>query len=82
MEQLVLSDKWARKIYLSHPHTHDRLLYSFRYEKMISGLFLGEIVRLIINKLKDNGVLFMEHWPEDLEHPGRFYTKYVSEVLK
>ena len=49
---------------------------------MISGLFLGEIVRLIINKLKDNGVLFMEHWPEDLEHPGRFYTKYVSEVLK
>ena len=56
--------------------------FSFRYEKMISGLFLGEIVRLILVKLKENGILFEEHWSVELERPGRFYTKYVSEVLK
>ena len=57
-------------------------LLFFSYEKMISGLFLGEIVRLILNKLKEHDVLFVEHWSDELEHPGRFYTKYVSEVLK
>ena len=25
-EQLVLSDTWARNIFLSHPQTHDRFL--------------------------------------------------------
>ena len=49
---------------------------------MISGLFLGEIVRLILVKLKENGILYEEHWSEELDRPGRFYTKYVSEVLK
>ena len=58
------------------------LLSAFRYEKMISGLFLGEIVRLILVKLKENGILYEEHWSEELDRPGRFYTKYVSEVLK
>ena len=58
------------------------MFLSFRFEKMISGLFLGEIVRLVLVKLKENGVLFEEHWSEELEHPGRFYSKYVSEVLK
>lgn len=51
------------------------------FEKMISGQYLGELVRLVLQKLKDNDVLFQEHWTEELGTRERFYTKYVSEVL-
>lgn len=51
------------------------------YEKMISGQYLGEIVRQVLQKLKNCEILFQDHWTEELGTPYRFYSKYVSEVL-
>lgn len=51
------------------------------YEKLISGQYLGEIVRQVLQKLKDCDILFQDHWSEELSTPYRFYSKYVSEIL-
>jgi hexokinase len=59
-----------------------------RYEKMMSGMYMGEIVRLIILDLWEKELLFMGHrdhnWNTDyrqaLYTKGSFYTKYVSEI--
>lgn len=58
------------------------------YEKMMSGMYMGEIVRLIILDLYEKEVLFVGHrdqeWQTDyrqaLYTKGSFYTKYVSEI--
>ncbi|KAK6185108.1 hypothetical protein SNE40_007416 [Patella caerulea] len=50
------------------------------YEKMISGMYMGEIVRLVLEKLRRNGLLFGGVGSEELSKRGRFYTKYVSEI--
>lgn len=50
------------------------------YEKMISGMYMGEIVRLVLEKLKKHGLLFGGRGSEELSTMGRFYTKYVSEI--
>lgn len=51
------------------------------YEKMISGMYMGEIVRLVLERLTMEGLLF-ESADRDCElfHRGRFFTKYVSEI--
>jgi hypothetical protein len=49
---------------------------------MISGQHLGELVRLVLQKLKDCDILFQDHWTDELGTGERFYTKYVSEVLR
>ena len=55
-------------------------LFDSRYEKMISGMYMGEIVRLVLLKLKKYGLVFGGRGSKDLETMGRFYTKYVSEI--
>jgi hexokinase len=58
------------------------------YEKMMSGMYMGEIVRLIILDLWQKELLFVGHrdhnWSTDyrqaLYTKGSFYTKYVSEI--
>eukprot|EP00105_Crassostrea_gigas_P043225 XP_019927373.1 PREDICTED: hexokinase type 2-like [Crassostrea gigas] len=50
------------------------------YEKMISGMYMGEIVRLALEKLRKHGLLFGGKGSEELSTRGRFYTKYVSEI--
>jgi len=58
------------------------------YEKMISGMYMGEIVRLVILDLWEKELLFVGHrdhnWSTDyrqaLYTKGSFYTKYVSEI--
>lgn len=58
------------------------------YEKMMSGMYMGEIVRLIILDLWEKELLFVGHrdhnWSTDyrqaLYTKGSFYTKYVSEI--
>lgn len=58
------------------------------YEKMMSGMYMGEIVRLIILDLYEKELLFVGHrdhsWKTDyrqaLNTKGSFYTKYVSEI--
>lgn len=58
------------------------------YEKMISGMYMGEVVRLIILDLWEKDLLFVgrreNHWSTDyrqaLYTKGSFYSKYVSEI--
>ena len=51
------------------------------YEKMISGMYLGEIVRLLLDKLILEGHLFGGDCDsEDIAIPYRFFTKFVSEI--
>ncbi|KAL3863611.1 hypothetical protein ACJMK2_005362 [Sinanodonta woodiana] len=50
------------------------------YEKMISGMYMGEIVRLVLVKLVKHSLLFGGEGSELLSQRGRFYTKYVSEI--
>lgn len=55
---------------------------------MMSGMYMGEIVRLIILDLWEKDLLFVGHrdhnWSTDyrqaLYTKGSFYTKYVSEI--
>nr|KAG5700615.1 hypothetical protein BaRGS_015445 [Batillaria attramentaria] len=51
-----------------------------RYEKFISGMYMGEIVRLALEKLRKNGLLFSGEGSYHMATRGRFYTKYVSEI--
>ncbi|XP_011700787.1 PREDICTED: hexokinase type 2 isoform X3 [Wasmannia auropunctata] len=50
------------------------------FEKMISGMYMGELTRLVLEKLVNMGLLFGGKWPTDLRKRGKFFTKYVSEI--
>uniref|UniRef100_A0A8C4F3P3 Phosphotransferase n=1 Tax=Dicentrarchus labrax TaxID=13489 RepID=A0A8C4F3P3_DICLA len=50
------------------------------FEKMISGMYLGEIVRLVLVKLTEDKLLFKGQSSEALKTPGRFETKFISEI--
>lgn len=50
------------------------------YEKMISGMYMGEIVRQVLVKLCAQGLVFGGKMSDQLETKGQFYTKYVSEI--
>nr|CAD7434593.1 unnamed protein product [Timema monikensis] len=59
--------------------------YSFNpgihtFEKMVSGLFLGEIVRFILIKLCTDKILFGGEIPFLLSGRGNFFTQYISEI--
>jgi len=47
---------------------------------MISGMYMGEIARLVIEKLRKGGHVFGGKGSNELSERGRFYTKYVSEI--
>ncbi|KAM9313107.1 hexokinase-3 [Gastrophryne carolinensis] len=51
-----------------------------RYEKMISGMYLGEIVRQILIQLTKAGILFRGQISEKLNTRGLFLTKYLSLI--
>lgn len=50
------------------------------HEKMISGMYMGELVRLALERFTKEGLLFGGKGSELLFTRGRFYTKYVSEI--
>ena len=55
------------------------------FEKMISGMYLGEIVRLMILDLIDRELIFVEEMKKNayrhaLFTKGSFYTKYLNEI--
>lgn len=50
------------------------------FEKMLSGMYLGELVRLVLVKMTVNGLLFSGQVPELLKSPHQFFTKFVSEI--
>lgn len=47
---------------------------------MISGMYLGEIVRLLLVKLTEDKLLFKGQTSEALLTPGKFETKFISEI--
>ncbi|XP_063262406.1 hexokinase HKDC1-like isoform X1 [Prinia subflava] len=51
-----------------------------RYEKMTSGMYLGEIVRQILIDLTKQGLLFRGHVSESLRKRGIFETKFLSQI--
>lgn len=48
------------------------------YQKLISGRYLGEILRLVICELIDEGVLFLGQNTYKLEVPYSFDTAFLS----
>lgn len=51
-----------------------------RYEKMTSGMYLGEIVRQILIDLTKQGLLFRGQISESLRRRGIFETKFLSQI--
>ncbi|NWU38973.1 HXK1 protein, partial [Hylia prasina] len=51
-----------------------------RYEKMTSGMYLGEIVRQVLIDLTKQGLLFRGHISESLRKRGIFETKFLSQI--
>lgn len=49
-------------------------------EKLISGMYLGEIVRLLIVKFVKDGLLFGGKLNPELDTNGTFLTKYLSSI--
>ncbi|XP_068927563.1 hexokinase-1 [Petaurus breviceps papuanus] len=52
------------------------------FEKMVSGMYMGELVRLIIVKMAKEGLLFEGHITPELLTKGKFETKNVSAIEK
>ncbi|VEN40540.1 unnamed protein product [Callosobruchus maculatus] len=51
-----------------------------KHEKMISGMYMGELVRLALQRFTKENLLFGGKGSDMLFERGRFYTKYVSEI--
>ncbi|CAG0878833.1 unnamed protein product [Darwinula stevensoni] len=58
------------------------LVGSFTFEKYYAGKYLGEIARVILVRLVDEGLLFEGKCTEKLRTPGSFTTNYVSHIEK
>lgn len=52
----------------------------FRFEKLTSGMYLGEVVRQVLLDLTRGGLLFRGHVTEALKTAGIFQTKYLSQI--
>ncbi|KAJ4947108.1 hypothetical protein JOQ06_009149 [Pogonophryne albipinna] len=51
-----------------------------RFEKLISGMYFGEVVRQVLLNLTRGGLLFRGQVTEALKTPGIFHTKYLSQI--
>uniref|UniRef100_A0A8C2QBA4 Hexokinase-2 n=1 Tax=Cyprinus carpio TaxID=7962 RepID=A0A8C2QBA4_CYPCA len=52
------------------------------FEKMVSGMYMGELVRLILVKMAKEGLLFEGRITPELLTKGKFETKHVSAIEK
>ncbi|XP_069030166.1 hexokinase-1 isoform X2 [Embiotoca jacksoni] len=52
------------------------------FEKMVSGMYMGELVRLILVKMAREGFLFEGRITPELLTKGKFETKHVSAIEK
>lgn len=50
------------------------------HEKMISGMYLGELVRLAAVKFANEGIMFSGRISDDFNTVGKFETKFVSDI--
>lgn len=47
---------------------------------MVSGMFMGELVRLILLKMAKRGLLFKGRVSDDLRTKGKFQTKHICMI--
>lgn len=59
---------------------YSQLFVSRSYEKLISGKYMGELVRLVLMKLVNENLLFNGEASEILKRRGSFDTRFVSQV--
>ena len=52
------------------------------FEKMVSGMYMGELVRLILVKMAKEGLLFEGRITPELLTKGKLDTKHVSAIEK
>uniref|UniRef100_A0A672ZAG4 Hexokinase-2 n=1 Tax=Sphaeramia orbicularis TaxID=375764 RepID=A0A672ZAG4_9TELE len=52
------------------------------FEKMVSGMYMGELVRLILVKMAREGLLFEGRITPELLTKGKFETKHISAIEK
>ncbi|XP_059422554.1 hexokinase-1 isoform X2 [Carassius carassius] len=52
------------------------------FEKMVSGMYMGELVRLILVKMAKEGLLFEGRITPELLTKGKFETKHLSAIEK
>ena len=82
----LYQEEWKQKSVLEYDTFYQyevmlkKSIFIFSYEKMISGMYMGEIARLAIERLRKNNLLFEGEGSYHLSTRGRFYTKYVSEI--
>lgn len=57
-------------------------LFLNRFEKMVSGMYMGELVRLILVKMAKEGLLFEGRITPELLTRGKIETKHVSAIEK
>ncbi|KAK4320248.1 hypothetical protein Pmani_008859 [Petrolisthes manimaculis] len=50
------------------------------YEKMISGMYMGEIARQVLVHLVSQGLLFGGYTSDILLEKGSFFSKYISKI--
>ena len=65
------------RVYCDYYHVHSVCL---RHEKMISGKYLGELVRLTMQQLIKQGLLFGGKSSSKLETFEKFESKFVSSI--
>lgn len=53
-----------------------------RFDKLVGGKCMGEVVRLVLEKLTRAGVLFSGKGSDALFEQDSFPTKYISEILR
>ena len=58
------------------------VLFCCRFEKMVSGMYMGELVRLILVKMAKEGLLFEGRITPELLTRGKFNTSDVSAIEK
>eukprot|EP01122_Echinamoeba_exundans_P014700 TRINITY_DN6709_c0_g1_i1.p1 TRINITY_DN6709_c0_g1~~TRINITY_DN6709_c0_g1_i1.p1 ORF type:complete len:501 (-),score=152.56 TRINITY_DN6709_c0_g1_i1:313-1815(-) len=51
------------------------------YEKLMSGMYLGEIVRLVIKQLQARNLLFSGAESNSLDRPYAFETAFLSQIV-
>ena len=74
--------RWSGHWSCSHNGFMEFFVYAcvFRFEKLTSGMYLGEVVRHVLLDLTRGGLLFRGHVTEALKRPGIFQTEYLSQI--
>lgn len=55
-------------------------VFTCRFEKMISGMYMGELVRLILVRMTKEQLLFQGKTTAELLTTGSFKTSYIYDI--